>query len=91
MECVALKICGGTAFGARFINYTPMTLTRMNLQFTGEVWRQSNLPKTLQDQILDYKLMIYFCSGTDKERLDWFRIINIAGVQLTNQELRTGN
>lgn len=47
-----------------------------------------NLPKTLQDQILDYTLMIYFCSGTDKERLDWFRIINIAGVRLTDQELR---
>ena len=47
-----------------------------------------NLPKTLQDQILDYKLMIYFCSGTDKEKLDWFRIINIAGERLTDQELR---
>ncbi|MGH7722091.1 MAG: HNH endonuclease family protein [Candidatus Dormibacteria bacterium] len=47
-----------------------------------------NLPKTLQDQILDYTLMIYFCSGTDKEQLDWFRIINIAGVRLTEQELR---
>ena len=47
-----------------------------------------NLPKTLQDQILDYTLMIYFCSGTDKERLDWFRIINIAGERLTDQELR---
>ena len=32
--------------------------------------------------------MIYFCEGTDKERLDWFRIINIAGEKLTDQELR---
>jgi len=47
-----------------------------------------NLPKSLQDQILDYKLMVYFCSGTDKEKLDWFRIINIAGERLTEQELR---
>jgi HNH endonuclease/Protein of unknown function DUF262 len=47
-----------------------------------------NLQKTQQDQILDYTLMIYFCSGTDKERLDWFRIINIAGERLTDQELR---
>ena len=38
----------GTAFGVRFINGTSITLTRMNLQFTGEVWRQSNVPKTLQ-------------------------------------------
>ncbi len=32
--------------------------------------------------------MIYFCSGTDSERLDWFRTINIAGEKLTDQELR---
>ena len=37
-----------TAFGARLINSTAITLTRINVQFTGEVWRQSNLPKTLQ-------------------------------------------
>jgi len=37
---------------------------------------------------LDYELMIYFCAGTDKERLDWFRIINIAGEKLTDQEIR---
>lgn len=47
-----------------------------------------NLSKPLQDQILDYTLMVYFCSGTDQEKLDWFRIINIAGERLTEQELR---
>ncbi|KKP59176.1 MAG: HNH endonuclease [Candidatus Magasanikbacteria bacterium GW2011_GWC2_34_16] len=47
-----------------------------------------NLTKEEQTQILNYELMIYFCEGTDKERLDWFRIINIAGEKLTDQELR---
>jgi hypothetical protein len=47
-----------------------------------------NLPKDKQEQILNYRLMIYFCSGTESERLDWFRIINIAGEKLTDQELR---
>lgn len=47
-----------------------------------------NLTKEEQKHILDYELMIYFCEGTDKERLDWFRIINIAGEKLTDQELR---
>jgi Protein of unknown function DUF262/HNH endonuclease len=47
-----------------------------------------NLSKTLQDQILDYPLMVYFCAGADQEKLDWFRIINIAGERLTDQELR---
>lgn len=47
-----------------------------------------NLQKNEQDQILNYKLMIYFCSGTDSERLEWFKTINIAGEKLTDQELR---
>jgi hypothetical protein len=47
-----------------------------------------NLTKEEKNQILDYELMIYFCEGTDKERLDWFRIINIAGLKLTDQEIR---
>lgn len=47
-----------------------------------------NLTKVEQDQILDYKLMVYFCEGNDKEKLDWFKIINIAGERLTDQELR---
>jgi len=47
-----------------------------------------NLTEEEQKQILDYELMIYFCEGTDKERLDWFRIINIAGEKLTDQEIR---
>jgi hypothetical protein len=47
-----------------------------------------NLTKSEQDQVLDYELMIYFCEGTDQERLDWFQIINIAGEKLTDQEIR---
>lgn len=47
-----------------------------------------NLPADKQARILDYKLMIYVCSGTDSEKLDWFETINIAGEKLTDQELR---
>ncbi len=47
-----------------------------------------NLTRTEQEQILNYPLMIYICKGNDKEKLDWFEIINIAGVQLKEQELR---
>ena len=32
--------------------------------------------------------MIYICEGTDKEKLDWFKTINIAGEELADQELR---
>jgi len=47
-----------------------------------------NLPKDKQEQILDYEVMVYFCEGTDSEKLEWFKTINIAGEKLTNQELR---
>lgn len=47
-----------------------------------------NLQKNEQEKILDYKLMVYICSGTDSEKLEWFRTINIAGEKLTEQELR---
>ena len=47
-----------------------------------------NLQKDEQDQILDYKLMVYLCSGTDSQKLEWFKTINIAGEKLTDQELR---
>jgi hypothetical protein len=46
------------------------------------------LTKDEQEQILNYRLQIYFCDGTDKEKLDWFKIVNIAGEKLTEQELR---
>lgn len=47
-----------------------------------------NLEEDEKEQIRNYKLMIYVCEGTDKEKLDWFKIINIAGEKLYDQELR---
>lgn len=48
----------------------------------------NNLPADKQRRILEYELMVYVCTGTDSEKLDWFRTVNIAGVKLTDQELR---
>lgn len=47
-----------------------------------------NLPLDIQDKILNYELFVYVCDGTDSEKLDWFKIINISGERLTEQELR---
>lgn len=47
-----------------------------------------NLTKDEQKQILDYPLMVYICEGTDKEKLDWFEIVNMVGEQLSAQERR---
>lgn len=47
-----------------------------------------NLLPDQRTKILDYELTVYLCSGSESERLDWFRTINIAGERLTEQELK---
>lgn len=47
-----------------------------------------NLQPDEQKQILNYPLQVYICSGSDSEKLKWFKTINIAGKELTEQELR---
>ena len=41
-----------------------------------------------KEKFLDYPIMVYQCTGDDSEKLRWFETINIAGVELTKQELR---
>lgn len=47
-----------------------------------------NLDEEEKKKFLEYKLMVYVCKGTNKEKLEWFKTINIAGAELTKQELR---
>ena len=51
-------------------------------------WYFHNLQDDEQERILNYPLQVYVCEGNASEKLDWFRIINIAGERLTDQELR---
>jgi len=44
---LATSSSGSTAFGVKFVNQTTNTLTQMSLHFTGELWRQSAVAKTL--------------------------------------------
>ena len=45
------------------------------------------MAKDKKSKILETKLLIYECEGTESEIKDWFRTINIAGVPLNDQEL----
>lgn len=47
----------------------------------------SGIAADKQAKILETKLLIYECEGTESEIKEWFRTINIAGVPLNNQEL----
>lgn len=41
-----------------------------------------------QKDFLDYELTVYFCSGDDEEKIKWFERINVAGKELSAQEMR---
>lgn len=47
----------------------------------------SGIAQDKQELILNTKLLIYECEGTESEIKEWFKTINIAGVPLNNQEL----
>jgi hypothetical protein len=47
----------------------------------------SSLPIEDQYKILNSELLVWECQGTEKEIKDWFRTINISGVELKPQEL----
>ncbi len=60
----------------------------VNRDFSFDFKYFHNLQEDEKEKILDYKLMVYLCEGTDSEKLEWFKTINIAGEKLTDQELR---
>ncbi len=47
----------------------------------------NGMAKDKKNKILETKLLIYECEGTETEIKDWFKTINIAGVPLKHQEL----
>lgn len=58
------------------------------ITWNGQTMYVDSLPNDLYDRVINYKFMIYWCEGTDSEKLNWFRTVNIAGEKLTDQELR---
>lgn len=59
----------------------------INGQFSVDYQYFHTLPKDIQEEILNYDLTVYQCQGADSEKLSWFKTINVAGTELTNQEL----
>lgn len=59
-----------------------------SIEIDGSPMNFGNLTANKRQEILDYELSVYVCEGSDSEKLDWFKIINIAGLKLTDQELR---
>jgi Protein of unknown function DUF262/HNH endonuclease len=70
-----------TSFGRFVTNKFAIMDERGNPHYFGD------LPADQQAIILNTKLLIYECEGSESEIKEWFRTINIAGVPLNNQEL----
>lgn len=45
------------------------------------------ISKDKQEKILNTKLLIYVCEGTESEIKEWFKTINIVGIPLNHQEI----
>ncbi len=69
-----------TSFGRYVIGKFAVKIDGMENYFSG-------LNEDLQQKILNTKLLIYECEGTETEIKEWFKTINIAGIPLNEQEL----
>ena len=69
-----------TSFGRYVIGKFAVKVDGMENYFSG-------LNEDLQQKILNTKLLIYECEGTETEIKEWFKTINIAGIPLNEQEL----
>lgn len=61
---------------------------KFSIAIDGKRYYNDVLPNDKYDSLMEYELMVYICEGTDSEKLEWFRVVNIAGEPLTAQELR---
>ena len=72
----------------RTISFCQYVAGDFSINIDGHPMAFHNLTQPQKDQFLRYELMVYVCEGNERDKLDWFRTVNIAGVELTDQELR---
>lgn len=52
----------------------------------GMEWYYDSIDPTKLESLLDTKLLVYECSGSETDIMEWFETINIAGIPLNEQE-----
>ena len=62
-------------------------LGKFDVLYKGKTSGWDGLPKDAQDLFLNKPLTIYICDGTETEIKEWFEILNLVGVELTDQEI----
>ncbi len=71
----------------RTVSFCQYVQGAFSIRFNDKLQFFFNLTEPEREQILNYKLLVYFCEGSETEKLEWFRVINIAGLQLKEQEM----
>ncbi len=61
---------------------------QFSISIDGQKYYCDALPDDKYNSLMDYEFMIYICDGEESEKLEWFKVVNIAGEKLTEQELR---
>jgi hypothetical protein len=72
----------------RIISICRYIENRFSVIYKKEEYQFHSLTREEQEQILNYKLEVKIVEGTNREKLDWFQRVNIAGLELTRQEVR---
>ena len=52
----------------------------------GKPYKFDSLPKNIRERIENTRLLAYICEGEESEIKEWFKIINIGGVKINEQE-----
>lgn len=61
---------------------------KLQITVDGKSYYNDSLPDDLYENLMNYEFMVYICEGTASEKLEWFEVVNVAGEELTPQELR---
>lgn len=61
---------------------------KFSITLDGQKYYWDSLPDDKYSAVMNYEFMVYICEGEESEKLKWFNVVNIAGVKLTDQELR---
>lgn len=69
-----------TSIGRFFVNKFSTKVNGIEVTYSG-------LSEDLQKIFLKTELLVYVCEGTESEIKEWFKTINLAGVELNDQEV----
>lgn len=61
---------------------------KFSIAFDDKKYYWDALPEDKYNAIMNYEFMVYICEGEESEKLEWFKVVNIAGEKLSDQELR---